>query len=146
MKNTDIIVRKASQGEELLVFEIFSRIQKEEFPWVSAPMSFEDFKLSIEGEDIYAALIGEKIIGFVSVWRQDSFIHNLFVKKQFRRAGAGKALLEYAIKELGGKAFLKCVVENKDALRFYADGGWKKISSGESKDGVYFLMSYGEKL
>ncbi len=109
-------------------------------------MSFEDFKLSIEGEDIYAALIGEKIIGFVSVWRQDSFIHNLFVKKQFRRAGAGKALLEYAIKELGGKAFLKCASENKDALRFYTDSGWKKISSGESKDGVYFLMSYGEKL
>lgn len=65
--------------------------------------------------------------------------------KGCRRAGVGSALLERAAQELPLPLALKCVAENRPALKYYLSHGWKIQQEGYSQDGPYYLMAFDGK-
>ena len=84
-------IQSYSCQEKEKLSKIYYKILHDEFPWVNQnELSMENFEKSTEGEAIYVAFVGDEVVGFASVWEQDSFIHNLFVSKQYRRLGVGK--------------------------------------------------------
>ena len=103
--------------------------------------SLTDFDVATEGEEIWVAVSEGKLIGFVSCWLPDNFIHSLYVDPGFLRRGVGKALLHECLLRLGRPACLKCLQQNTHALCFYKKQGWQIKSEGVSQEGFYFPMA-----
>lgn len=74
--------------------ELFLRIRQATFSWADrTSFNIQDFDRQTEGEYILVALWKERIVGFISVWMQDNFIHHLFVDVAYQQKGIGTALL-----------------------------------------------------
>lgn len=102
------------------------------FDWVDpAIFKLSDFSGDTAEEEIWVAELFGKIIGFVSVWAQDSFIHHLYVDQIYHNQGVGSALLDEVCKNFFSALKLKCLCQNKKAIRFYEKKGW--INSGVTK-------------
>lgn len=116
------------------------------FSWLDRTvLGLEDFSRDTAGERVWVAEEDKQVVGFISVWDSENYIHNLFVLPGYARRGIGAALLRECLKNIGRPARLKCVSENLPALAFYQAMGWQTIAEGVGSDGDYELMQYTEK-
>lgn len=123
--------------------EIFLKVRTAAFAWdKTETYKLEDFdKQTIDEEVLLIEEEGE-ILGFVSIYVPDSFIHHLFVDTTKSRKGIGSQLIAEALNRIELPATLKCVTENEKALAFYAKEGWVKTIQ-EKDDGIsYWVMKY----
>ncbi len=98
--NILILEAKQSNYEELR--EIFFAVRQNTFHWIEPKeLKLSDFDESTKDELILAAFINNKMVGFVSIWVPDKFIHNLFILKDFQGKGVGTALINEATKRVG---------------------------------------------
>lgn len=142
MSKNDISIQKAQKEDYDELRKIFLKTRQENFNWMEYDsIKLEDFDSSTEGELILTAKIGNDIAGFVSIWEEDKFIHNLFVSSNFKRRGVGKALIDQSVKEVGLPLTLKCVRANVNALNFYLSQGWT-IEEEVIENEPYYLMKY----
>lgn len=142
MSKNDISIQKAEKEDYDELRKIFLKTRQENFNWMEYDsIRLEDFDSSTEGELILTAKIGNDIAGFVSIWEEDKFIHNLFVSSNFKRRGVGKALIDQSVKEVGLPLTLKCVRTNVNALNFYLSQGWT-IEEEVIENEPYYLMKY----
>ncbi|MFN3148496.1 N-acetyltransferase family protein [Bremerella sp.] len=101
-----------------------------------------DFAKTTEGERVFVALSDDgHIVGAMTVWEPESFIHCLFVDHQVQGQGIGTFLLDSLTQWLAFPWKLKCQASNRRALEFYRRRGWKKLETGLSDQGPYFLLS-----
>ncbi|EAC3748271.1 GNAT family N-acetyltransferase [Listeria monocytogenes] len=112
------------QREELRQLYFISR--KDTFLWEDK-IRFEDFDQDTKDELILVATIDEKVVGFISLYIEDHFIHCLFVTPEKKGFGIGTLLLEEAKKVLKRPMKLKCLSRNIAAINFYESKGWEKI-------------------
>lgn len=142
MNKSNILIQKAKIEEYDVLREIYLKTRQESFKWVEYDsLKLEDFDNNTEGELILTAKINNEIVGFVSIWEEDKFIHNLFTSTAFKRRGIGKALINEAVKAVGLPLTLKCVKANTNALNFYLSQGW--TIEGESiGEEPYYYMKY----
>lgn len=142
----NIVIREFIEQDREELKEIYLKVRKDEFPWVNnKDIHIDDFDSSTEGEVIIVAVVNNNIAGFASIWELDKFIHNLFVKKEYRRFGIGKKLINEAFNICCTPLTLKCVKENENAINFYLNNGWKCIKEELGPEGPYYLMR-GNKL
>ncbi|WP_215408105.1 GNAT family N-acetyltransferase [Vibrio gigantis] len=121
---------------------IYLESRQNTFHWADAnAFKLSDFDQGTEGEQIWMAVSGEKVLGFVSVWEAESFIHHLYICPKTLRFGAGSALLN-TCKQHYSVLTLKCLTANENAIGFYRSQGFV-ISSTEG-EGLerYHLMTY----
>ena len=81
-----------------------------------------------------------RIIGMVSVYEADAFIHHLYVAASTHRQGVGTAMLDSLKPWLAYPWRLKCVCANTQALAFYAAHGWVVEEEGAGEEGPYFQL------
>ena len=63
------------------------------FTWLdSQAYELSDFDRDTEGEEIWVAMESDEVVGFISIWSPDGFIHHLFVSPDYRNTGAGSRL------------------------------------------------------
>ena len=141
MTKNNLLIRKVIVNDYDKLREIYCKIRSEEFAWVYNVLP-SDFDNSTQGEIIFTALIDGKIAGFISIWEEDKFIHNLFVSKEYRKHGIGKALINQTLLTFGTPLTLKCVKENQNSVNFYLTNGWQIESEEIGTEGAYYLMSY----
>lgn len=142
MNKNSIAVQKAEKEEYDDLRKIYLITRQETFKWLEYDnIKLEDFDTSTEGELILTAKINNVIAGFVSIWEEDKFIHNLFVSSDFKRCGVGKALISEAVKAVGLPLTLKCVKENFNAVKFYLSQGWTIVEEVTGQE-PYYLMKY----
>ncbi len=100
-----------------------------------------DFAATTQGERVIVAVsqVGE-LIGVVSVWEPESFIHCLFVDRKYQGQGVGTELLKSLTPWLPFPWKLKCLASNRNALDFYRRRGWTKLETGRGDQGTYFLL------
>lgn len=100
-----------------------------------------DITLATKGERTMVAVNrAGRIIGLVSVYEADSFIHHLYVAASTHRQGVGVALLDSLKPWLAYPWRLKCVCANTPALAFYAARGWVVEEEGNGEEGPYFQL------
>ena len=127
--------------------KIYLESRKQVFSWQNSTLfTLNDFDRDTEGEAIWVATDNNRPIGFISVWKPDNFIHNLFIHPDFVGRGAGTKLLQVCLKEIGLPATLKCSKPNVKAKEFYLSKGWLVISEGEDIDGKYELMGIDKEI
>ncbi len=106
--------------------------------------SAEEFKIgdyvqSTHEDEVWVAEENGFIIGFVSIYVPDNFIHNLFVYPEHQGKGIGTKLLQLAEQNLGRPMTLKAAMDNPKSFSFYEKYGWHQVSIHEDIDEPYIL-------
>ncbi len=116
-------------------------MRKTNFVWLGKEARVTaSFDADIEGELLLVAWLNERIVGFISIWLPDNFIHHLYVDNAYQRKGIGKQLLDKTISIIGLPATLKCMKDNPGALRFYTRNGWTAKEEGITDEGAFVLF------
>lgn len=137
-----IKIRKAKSKDMPILANIFLEARRDAFHWQNiCKFTLNDFYDQTNGEIIFIAENDQKtILGFISIWRIDSFIHHLFVLPQYQKKGVGTLLMNSLSSWLPLPWRLKCMIQNTHALSFYKKKGWVELDKGVSDDGEYVLL------
>jgi len=135
--------REARPDDRLAMTVIYHRCVAEA-DWMSEAMKARaDFDRDTEGERLFVVECGGEVLGFVSVWEPDSFIHLLFVQPESRGCGVGSLLLDQLQTHVPPPWRLKCTAANEHARQFYLSRGWNPVEiGGESAEEKYWLMEW----
>lgn len=137
-----IQIREMTTQDKPRLRQLYLESRRETFYWDDPElMHIEDFDRDTEDELIFVAESQQKIIGFISLYVPDNFIHCLFVDSSFKGQGAGHLLLEKAKQQLQRPMKLKCLSRNTPALAFYEKEGWEKVHEVKIRD-AYWNMIY----
>lgn len=140
-----IQIREMTLDDKPRLRQLYLESRRTTFYWADPElMHLEDFDRDTEDELVFVAVSQQTIIGFISLYLPDNFIHCLFVDSHFKGQGAGHLLLEKAKQELQLPMKLKCLSRNAPALAFYEKEGWKKIHEVKVPD-AYWNMIYTGK-
>lgn len=130
-----IEIREMQSQDLATLSQIYFEVRQAAFDWASPTIfKIEDFEEDVKGELVLVAQLESKVVGFISLWTQDNFIHHLFVLPSYQRAGVGQELLASGLERIGRPARLKCVVYNLKACQFYERRGWR--IEGLTNDGL----------
>jgi len=136
-------IRKFEETDRLFLQKLYLEVRVSTFNWLdTSKFTLQDFDSSTLDEKIWVAVHQDKIVGFISVYIPDNFIHNLYVDISMKSKGIGSLLLDEVLKNTSRPVSLKCISKNTKALNFYLCKGWKTISEDEDKHGKYCLMHY----
>jgi GNAT superfamily N-acetyltransferase len=137
-------IRRSTDADTPALARIFLAARVQAFHWLD-PDSFgiSDFAAKTEGETIYLAEGGNGCpVGFISVWRLESFVHHLYVDPGHQWQGIGSRLLHSLESWLPRPYQLKCLVANQPARAFYRKHGWTEQGRGSDELGDYVVMEY----
>ncbi|MDR6563247.1 MULTISPECIES: GNAT family N-acetyltransferase [unclassified Arcicella] len=120
---------------------LFLKERQNTFTWLdTSSFRLSDFEEETEDEYILVAFEENTVIGFISVWKEDNFIHHLYIDEKHQNNGIGSKLLEAVIEELGLPIRLKCLSNNVNAIEFYRKKGFKEKGKGATENGTYILF------
>lgn len=129
---------KAAEGVDLAILvDIFNSSRAGAGCYSSEELDIEGFSESIKGEEVHVAVLNGTIVGFVSVWTAENFIHHLYVLPQYQGLGVGGTLLRICEEIYGFPLSLKCDARNEHAQRFYREKGWSSSDKGVGRDGPW---------
>ncbi|RYG19012.1 GNAT family N-acetyltransferase, partial [bacterium] len=132
-----MLIRLALPTDQATLANLYLRSRRAAFTWRN-PEDFQldDFTRDTEGELIHLAESEDgTILGFLSLWEPENFIHHLFISPDHLRQGIGLILLTDLQQRIPGLFRLKCLVANLPALAFYHSLGWTEIDRGTTEDG-----------
>ena len=139
------IVESREQDRDALR-SLFLKTRLATFSWVdTSHFKLSDFEKQTHNEYILVAFADDKLIGFISVWGAENFIHHLYVDEQFQNQNIGTHLLNAVLDKFGLPISLKCEANNIKAIRFYRKNGFTEKVSGLSEIGTYFLLELNER-
>ncbi len=101
-----------------------------------------DYQKSTEGENVWVAEENGMIVGFVSIYPANNFVHNLFIHPNYQGKSIGSQLLQIAELNLNTPMTLKIAIDNLTVCRFYEKHGWHQISVHDDTQEPYVL--YGK--
>ena len=148
------MIRESELDEALdLVLKVFMEFEAPDY----SPEGVESFvKDIIHNENfregcisgsfrMYAAFENGKVIGVLTL-RKKSHIMLFFVQKEYQKHGVGRALFEYALKELyRGESIPSSITVNSSpyGVQFYKRLGFVPTAEEQEKHGIrYVPMSY----
>lgn len=140
----DCVVGPLADADRREVARLYYEVRVATMTWLD-PSTFgeNDFVSHSAGEAVLVAKSGDgSVLGFVSVWRADEFIHMLYVRQSSQGRGVGARLLQALPGWPRCRYRLKCLVRNTRARAFYARHGFRVTRHGVSDDGEYEEMTF----
>jgi GNAT superfamily N-acetyltransferase len=125
-----LTIRKARSAAEIAeAAALYVRAGTDAFTW-RPPGHFtaEDFVRFAEEEEVWLAFMGNALVGLLSLFRADNFIHCLYVAPEAQRLGVGRSLVAYLRSETGRPLTLKLDTPNTNAIAFYEATGWTRLN------------------
>src|SRR5271154_1997561 len=115
--SVEINIRRAEAKDSVALARLFVDSRLETFYWQNpARFRLEDFEKETAGETVFVAEDGTgKLLGFISVWEPERFVHHLYVVPDQQRRGIGRRLLKSLAFWLPLPYRLKCKVRNEPA-------------------------------
>ena len=145
-------IRSFVEAELEDILSIYNRARAKEECFADVNATLQALEQLIAGESVFVALSqklslsqkpsGEKIIGFVSVWSAQKFVHHLYVDPDYQGKGVATALVRQCVDEFGYPLSLKCLVTNTAACKYYEASGWKNagLSGGTDGDAILYRL------
>ncbi|NIJ54882.1 GNAT family N-acetyltransferase [Dyadobacter arcticus] len=141
MEKEQIEIWPIKEPDKPILRQLYEEIRAQTFTWLTKEqLETGTFDEDTAGEKILVARFEGNIVGFISVWEADRFIHHLYVRKPYQGQGIGQLLVLAAQSDIRGIITLKCLVRNRQAVKFYIKNGWKERSRGVSEQGGYILF------
>jgi ribosomal protein S18 acetylase RimI-like enzyme len=78
-----------------------------------------------KGWDLYAAEDGQEIAAMLALHPRDVYLDQLWVAPARQGCGIGRALLAFTRRQFPDEIWLRCVVENESAWRWYEREGFR---------------------
>lgn len=123
--------------------QLFLSVRRDTFGWLdTSEYKLEDFSKQTFNEFILVARCDNIVVGFISLWLPDSFIHHLYVKNEYQSKGVGTALLQEIKNTIAHPIKLKCLKKNEIALDFYQRNGFEETGSEHGDDGEFSILQY----
>ena len=121
----ELKIRKVETNEYRTCARIYASAWNKALPDVQREIGVDDFKNEIAGELTLAATLDNQIVGFISIWEPDWFIHHLYVEPSKHRSGVGRSLIVHVERLAGERPLsLKCQTANRGAIGFYTAIGF----------------------
>lgn len=138
-----MIVRLATKKDLNELRTIYYESRLEHFSWIdNSQASLIDYDQATAEEFVLLVEDVNEIIGFLSVYEPENFIHLLFVKPGHEGKGIGSRLVETLLRERKDIFSLKCLSQNRSACQFYKKHGFSVVSEEDDEhDGPYYVMS-----
>ena len=77
-----------------------------------------------KGWDLYAAEDAGEIVAMLAIHPRDSYLDQLWVAPAHQGRGIGRALLAFTREKMPDEIWLRCVVQNESAWRWYEREGF----------------------
>jgi len=138
-----VMLRKAKPEDTPQLEALFQLTCQETF--TSRPkgeFQIGDYAKSVEEDEVWVAEEGGAVVGFVSTYPADHFVHNLFVHPNHQGRGTGSRLLQTAEAHPSRPMTLKIAMDNFDVCAFYESRGWFMVSEHKDAEEPYVL--YGK--
>lgn len=130
---SNLEVRKIKINEHSVCARIYEQAWNVALPDHQRTISINDFRNEIEGELTLVAVFDGQIMGYISIWQPDWFIHHLYVDPIAHSHGVGTALISYLERVAAPhRISLKCQIANTGANGFYTALGF----SPAHEDGI----------
>ncbi|MGR9579241.1 N-acetyltransferase family protein [Pandoraea sputorum] len=138
-----IVVAPATAADLPTLARIYYDVRLATMTWVDPSLyRADDFASHAAGADVLTAKSPDsKILGFISVWPADDFIHMLYVEPSSQGHGVGTRLLQALPGWPTRRYHLKCLIRNTRAKTFYERHGFHVIGKGVSEEGAFEEMS-----
>jgi ribosomal protein S18 acetylase RimI-like enzyme len=115
--------------------ELYDRVVRRTFTWFDRlDDQAAKFRSEAAQEEVYVALAGGRLVGLVSFYRPDSFLHSLYVDYAEHGRGVGAALLAHIEAIAEAPVSLKVQTRNLQARRFYERNGFKIVEEGQDSE------------
>jgi ribosomal protein S18 acetylase RimI-like enzyme len=139
-RTLSLSIRRARSDEIAACAALYERVGRATFTW--RPESWfraADFLRFATEETVYLAESNGQMLGILSLYRPESFVHCLYIDMPAQGLGVGTALLAYAAREAPGQLSLKVDEPNRRAVAFYKALGFVERESGDDH-GIYWLL------
>lgn len=136
-----------AESDRYALQELYLQVRRAGFTWLdTSRFELAAFDDDTKDELVLVAKLGDKIVGFISAWTPDNFIHHLYVHNQYQHNGVGTKLLQEMVCRLQYPVTLKCLKSNVSAIKFYERNQWHAKSEAVSEDGPYILFELSGSL
>jgi ribosomal protein S18 acetylase RimI-like enzyme len=136
----DIFIRPYAPPDVTACVGIFDRAWHAGHPYAPRPIDETVLATETADETLFVAVKCGAVVGFVSIYLPQSFVHHLFIDPSQSGRGIGTKLLAHAVAVAGGSATLKCQTGNERALAFYRRLGWVEVAAGTGEFGPWVAM------
>jgi len=136
-----MIIRDSSETDWKGLARVYNLARAKVSCFSSGELSLQQFKSISSNEEIQLATEGEEVIGFVSIWPPERFVHHLYVQPDFQNKGVANTLIEAGIARYGLPLTLKSLVANTIACKFYEKNNWVILGTGYGSEGAYHHYS-----
>jgi ribosomal protein S18 acetylase RimI-like enzyme len=134
-----LAIRRAELRDMKACAGLYVEIGRADFHWrPRRAFRADDFLGYAEHEELWVAEPDGAVVGFLSYFAPDHFLHCLFVHREARGRGLGSALIAHVRAHYGAPHSLKVDVPNEEARRFYERLGYVETDSG-AMDGVDWI-------
>lgn len=131
-----IDIRKPTEKDILELEKLFQLTRQSTFTTRSSEtFQIGDYQKSTADDEVWVAEDSGVVVGFVSIYTADNFIHNLFIHPKHQGKGIGRQLLQIAERPMT----LKAAIDNPKAFTFYEKYGWYQASIHSDEDEPYIL-------
>ena len=138
-------VRPATPKDHVALQELFSAAIARAHWLPSTSRARADLASVTQNELILVhATDDDQILGFISVYAPEHFVHHLFVAPGFEDKGIGTNLLIELPRYVAPPWRLKCLTANSRAMSFYSRRGWAEVERREGPEGQYALLEKHE--
>jgi ribosomal protein S18 acetylase RimI-like enzyme len=96
-----------------------------------------DFSSLVRNEKILLAVCDTQVVGFVSIWAPEKFIHHLYIRPENQNKGVASSLIKACIERYGLPLSLKSLAANTNACRFYENSKWNIEDTGLGSEGTF---------
>jgi len=142
-----ILIRALCVRDWPALSALFLQVRSQTFTWNrNTPFHLSDLEQQIAGEAVSVALNeAGQLVGFISLWRVDQFIHHLYVDRQWQGLGIGHQLLQSLPGWPHTRYQLKCLQLNQSAAGFYRACGFIDVGTGCDEDGEYIVFEFSTR-
>ena len=136
------IIREKKDGDLNSLRVLFLQARRNTYTWLNTSQyKLLDFDCQTKDETILVAVSGNHVIGFISLWMEDNFIHHFYVEDKHQRKYVGNELLKSAVEIMNYPIKLKCLEKNIRAVEFYKKRGFTEIGTGITDDGPHIVFN-----
>lgn len=144
MENLEIRAFNLNELDDIMEIWLNSNIDAHNFVdenyWKN---NFETVKKIMPEADIDIAVLNNEIVGFIGI--VDFYIAGIFIKKDYRKMGIGKELLDYS-KNKYDKLSLSVYKKNEKAYNFYLKNEFTVLEENIDKENneIEYYMIYNK--
>ena len=147
MPKTELKIIEIRNSDYDALKKLFLEERRRTFSWLDqSEFQLDDFEKLTQGEFILTAFYNTKIVGFISIWMPNNFIHHLYVDHHYHGKSIGTELLKASIKKTAFPITLKCLEKNTKAIHFYKRKGFVEKERANSEHGTYILFELLENI